>query len=201
MVFDYVIMDEASQVDIKTGALALSCAMNAVIVGDDKQLPNVVSQEEEKALRAIQDFYHIEDSYNAATHSFLQSCVEVFKDAPITLLREHYRCHPKIIEFCNQRFYNGELVAMTTDNTEKNVLKVIRTPKGNHARGHFNQREIDVITNEVLPEYINQGSIGIITPYRLQAEEINKTHREGNCQYRSQISRTRVRHNHYEYGG
>lgn len=46
MVFDYVIMDEASQVDIKTGALALSCAMNAVIVGDDKQLPNVVSREE-----------------------------------------------------------------------------------------------------------------------------------------------------------
>ena len=44
MVFDYVIMDEASQVDIKTGALALSCAMNAVIVGDDKQLPNVVSR-------------------------------------------------------------------------------------------------------------------------------------------------------------
>ena len=55
------------------------------------------------------------------------------------------------------------------------MLKVIRTLKGNHARGHFNQREIDVITNEVLPEYINQGSIGIITPYRLQAEEINKT--------------------------
>lgn len=46
MVFDYVIMDEASQVGIKTGALALSCAMNAVIVGDDKQLPNVVSREE-----------------------------------------------------------------------------------------------------------------------------------------------------------
>ena len=51
MVFDYVIMDEASQVDIKTGALALSCAMNAVIVGDDKQLPNVVGREEELALK------------------------------------------------------------------------------------------------------------------------------------------------------
>lgn len=175
LVFDYVIMDEASQVDIKTGALTLSCAMNAVIVADDKQLPNVVSQEEAKALRAIQDFYHIDDLYNAATHSFLQSCVKVFKDAPITLLREHYRCHPKIIEFCNQRFYNGELIAMTEDNAEKDVLKVIRTPKGNHARGHFNQREIDVITNEVLPQYTNQGSIGIITPYRLQAEELNKT--------------------------
>ena len=97
MVFDYVIMDEASQVDIKTGALALSCAMNAVIVGDDKQIPNVVSLEEALALNAIQTTYNVDDWYNAMTHSFLQSCVEVFTEAPVTLLREHYRCHPKII--------------------------------------------------------------------------------------------------------
>ena len=174
MVFDYVIMDEASQVDIKTGALALSCALNAVIVGDDKQLPNVVSHEESLALNALQAAYDVEDTYNAATHSFLQSCIEVFKEAPVTLLREHYRCHPKIIGFCNKRFYDGELVAMTTDHGEDKVLQVIRTVKGNHARGHFNQREIDVIMREVMPEYVDMGSIGIITPYRLQAEEINK---------------------------
>lgn len=174
MVFDYVIMDEASQVDIKTGALALSCAINAVIVGDDKQLPNVVSREEALALNAIQTTYSVDDRYNAITHSFLQSCTEVFKDVPVTLLREHYRCHPKIIEFCNQRFYNGELVAMTTDNEEDNVLQVVRTAKGNHARGHFNQREIDVIALEVMPEYADAGGVGIITPYRAQAEEVNK---------------------------
>lgn len=174
MVFDYVIMDEASQVDIKTGALALSCAMNAVIVGDDKQLPNVVSHEEALALQAIQLTYKVDDRYNEVTHSFLQSCVEVFKDIPVTLLREHYRCHPKIIEFCNQHFYNGELVAMTVDNAEDNVLQVVQTVEGNHARGHFNQREIDVIVQEVLPQYADSGSIGIITPYRQQADEINK---------------------------
>ena len=174
MVFDYVIMDEASQVDIKTGALALSCAMNTVIVGDDKQLPNVVSREEAQALNAIQSAYNVDDRYNAVTHSFLQSCVEVFKDAPVTLLREHYRCHPKIIEFCNQKFYDGELVAMTTDHGEDKVLQVVRTVKGNHARGHFNQREIDVITQEVMSEYVDMGTVGIITPYRSQAEEINK---------------------------
>ena len=174
MVFDYVIMDEASQVDIKTGALALSCAMNAVIVGDDKQLPNVVSQEEALALQAIQLTYKVDDRYNEVTHSFLQSCVEVFKDIPVTLLREHYRCHPKIIEFCNQHFYNGELVAMTDDNGEDNVLQVVQTVEGNHARGHFNQREIDVIVQEVLPQCADSGSIGIITPYRQQADEINK---------------------------
>lgn len=174
LVFDYVIMDEASQVDIKTGALALSCAMNAVIVGDDKQLPNVVSHEEALALQAIQLTYKVDDRYNEVTHSFLQSCVEVFKDIPVTLLREHYRCHPKIIEFCNQHFYNGELVAMTVDNAEDNVLQVVQTVEGNHARGHFNQREIDVIVQEVLPQCADSGSIGIITPYRQQADEINK---------------------------
>lgn len=174
MIFDYVIMDEASQVDIKTGALALSCAMNAVIVGDNKQLPNVVSREEELALKSIQKTYQVDDRYNAITHSFLQSCIEIFRDAPVTLLREHYRCHPKIIEFCNRRFYNGELVAMTTNEGEKDVLQVIRSVPGNHARGHFNQREIDVITQEVITECAESESIGIITPYRAQAEAINQ---------------------------
>ncbi len=42
--FDYVVIDEASQVDLVTGFLALSCAKNAVIVGDTKQLPNVIPQ-------------------------------------------------------------------------------------------------------------------------------------------------------------
>ena len=177
MVFDYVIMDEASQVDIKTGALALSCATNAVIVGDDKQLPNVVTREDLLVLQSIEDSYQVADSYRASTHSFLQSCAGVFRDAPSTLLREHYRCHPEIIGFCNEQFYDGELVTMTTDTGAGRALQVIRTVKGNHARGLLNQREIDVIAQEVMPELLaeeDMGSVGIITPYKEQAEEINK---------------------------
>ena len=174
MIFDYVIMDEASQVDIKTGALALSCAQNIVIVGDDKQLPNVITREENIALMALLSSFQIDECYNAATHSFLLSCSKVFKEAPTTLLREHYRCHPKIISFCNKRFYEGNLLAMTTDHGEQDVLCVIRTVKGNHARGHLNQREIDVIVQEIIPELSSEeASIGIITPYREQAEAIN----------------------------
>ncbi|WP_404830156.1 AAA domain-containing protein [Segatella bryantii] len=41
------------------------------------------------------------------------------------MLREHYRCHPKIINFCNQEFYDGKLIIMTKDRGEKDVLMAI----------------------------------------------------------------------------
>ena len=37
-IYDYLIVDEASQVDLATGVLALSCARNIVIVGDLKPM-------------------------------------------------------------------------------------------------------------------------------------------------------------------
>lgn len=83
--------------------------------------------------------------------NFLQSVCKVIPNIPQTLLREHYRCHPKIINFCNQKFYSGNLVIMTCDKGEKDVIRAIRTTKGNHSRDHMNQREINVIKEEVLP--------------------------------------------------
>ena len=41
-IYDYLIVDEASQVDLATGVLAFACARNIVIVGDLQQLPNVL---------------------------------------------------------------------------------------------------------------------------------------------------------------
>ena len=42
LIYDFVVIDESSQVDLATGVLALSCAKRVVIVGDLKQLPNVI---------------------------------------------------------------------------------------------------------------------------------------------------------------
>ena len=171
--YDYVIMDEASQVDIATGALALSCAKNAVIVGDLKQLPNVIKSDVRKEAERIMSKYNVSEAYDFAHNSFLQSVVSALPDVPSVLLKEHYRCHPQIISFCNQKFYNGELLVMTEDDNLGKALMAVKTVEGNHARGNYNQRQIDVIKDEILPT-LDVSKIGIITPYNDQVNAIRR---------------------------
>lgn len=174
VVYDYLIMDEASQVDVATGALALSCARNAVIVGDTKQLPNVVTEDVREKAKAVFDSFHIHDGYQF-TKSFLQSVLDVMPDVAQTLLREHYRCHPRIIDFCNQKFYRGELIIMTKDQGEEDVLAVVKTVPGNHMRDHYSQRQIDVIKEEIIPKYVaDPEETGIIAPYKNQVEALER---------------------------
>ena len=172
--YDYLIMDEASQVDVATGALSLSCTQNAVIVGDLKQLPNVVGDEMRKRSDAVFRSYKLPRGYSFSENSFLKSVCSVLPDVPQTLLREHYRCHPKIIGFCNQKFYQNELIIMTEDHSEPDTLGVFKTAAGNHRRGHVNQRQIDVTLREALPVLKDSRpeDIGIVAPYKDQVSAI-----------------------------
>ena len=164
VVYDYLIMDEASQVDIATGALALSSARNAVIVGDTKQLPNIVTNDIKNKAKIIFDTFDMNEGYQY-TKSFLQSILDVIPNVTQILLQEHYRC----------KFYRGELIIMTTDKGEEDVLSVVKTRVGNHERNHYSQRQIDVIKNEIIPKYIsNPKECGIITPYKNQVEALNR---------------------------
>ena len=169
--FDCVIVDEASQVDLLSGVLAMGCAKQLVIVGDPMQLPNVLTEQDAKRAKEVALNYDLPEHARFERHSLLSAVRTAFPEIPETLLREHYRCHPKIIQFCNQKFYGGELLVMTRDQGEADVLKAFMTVEGRHARGRFNQRQIDEITQNVLPELasINQTDIGIVSPFRVQA--------------------------------
>lgn len=173
--YDLVIVDEASQVDVATGALALSCGKRVVIVGDEKQLPNVINEESERlADEAWAQHQPACQAWNYTRNSLLSSAVAMWPHAPSVLLREHYRCHPKIVGFFNHKFYDNKLITMTTDHGESDVMQVVFTVRGNHARGRINQRQIDTIMQEVLPLLRECGvtDIGIISPYRAQVDEL-----------------------------
>ncbi len=181
--FDYVIIDESSQVDLLTGALALSCCKNAIIVGDTKQLPQIVNVKIKEKI----DNNNVDHDYDYFKQNLLSSMIDVYPDSiPKIILKEHYRCHPQIIGFCNQRYYGGELIPFNDGNDCKNPLLLRRTAPGNHMRevtiasdkGKFNQRELDVILEEVLngPDlhtYVKE-KVGITTPYRKQVTKASR---------------------------
>ena len=169
--FDYLIIDEASQGDLLSTIPAMSCARNLVVVGDSRQLQQI--EEELLIPKSVElsKTYDIPSIYHYGANSVLKSVKDAVRDAPVTLLREHYRCAPDIINFCNKMFYNGELVVMT-QNQGKHI-EIIKTVPGNHARknpdgsGLYNQREIDAVAD--ILKSTNAGSIGVITPFRHQA--------------------------------
>jgi len=174
--FDYLIIDEASQGDLLSSTLAISCAKNLVVVGDSRQLQQIDEESLFAQSELLAKEYDVPESYQYASNSILKSVKDSIPDVPTTLLKEHYRCAPDIINFCNKMFYDGELVAMTR-NTGKHI-EIIKTVPGNHARrnpnpmgtGLYNQREIDEIEN-ILKDN-DSKSIGIISPFRYQANLI-----------------------------
>lgn len=155
---DYVIIDEASQQDIIPGILGLGCARNLIIVGDRKQLPHVPVNVD---IAAPAEFY------NCQKYSLLDSCIGVFHNKiPTTLLKEHYRCHPKIIQFCNKQFYDNQLIPMKQDKGEQ-ALSLVVTAKGNHTRNFSNLRELESLGPL---EWDAENSRGFIAPYNAQVD-------------------------------
>jgi len=168
---DYLIIDEASQVSLLLAGLAMSCARRVVVVGDQRQLPPI-------PVDAANGLVPPTPAYDCQLN-LLASLSELYgASLPRTLLREHYRCDPVIIGFCNKKFYESELIPYTTCGPERPMI-VVRTVEGNHMRQHreggrSNHRELDVIAQEVIPEHCRGFAltdIGVTTPYRHQASK------------------------------
>lgn len=166
--YDYLIIDEASQVDLCSAVAAMSCARNLICVGDSKQLPHVVRTNDLKIIKPLTGTFDIPETYEYCSHSLLSFIVEKYGNSiPSTLLKEHFRCDPDIIGFCNKRFYNDELV-IRTEHKEENGVKVFKTlPHSEWER--TNERQCKSIRDEILPE-TGIKDTGIVTPYRAQAD-------------------------------
>lgn len=104
-IYDYVIIDEASQLG-PDAIFLLYISKNIIIVGDDKQTsPEYIGVESNtmtpfinRHLKGIpfKDHYGTEFSFFDHAKRFCEG---------VTVLREHFRCMPEIIEFSNKLFY------------------------------------------------------------------------------------------------
>ncbi len=169
--YDCVIIDESSQVDLISAVIAFSVAKRVVLVGDEKQLPHVVKSQLLPMLNNIFAEYKLPEYFDYAKNSILHCVLKKEKNIVSTLLNEHYRCDPQIIGFCNKRFYNGELV-IRTPHVEGNGVTIVS--HGSHfERNRANEREVDIIEKEIMKE-LPADKTGIIAPYNNQILLLNE---------------------------
>ena len=177
--FDYLIVDESSQVNMASAILSMRIAKNIVVVGDIRQLPQIDDFTFDERNKVLLKEFNVSNAYSYYGNSIMSSLLSLYGDRiPKQMLKEHYRCAPEIINFCNKEFYDDELIVYTKSKDNITSMKVVKTVAGNFARknttgtGQYNQREIDEIENLINTEKMDD--IGVITPYWYQAELIQK---------------------------
>ena len=167
--FDLLIIDEASQVDLCTGIIALSCAKNVVIVGDDKQLPCVISTEDEKDLKELNASTQIDKKYlYQKGQSILTSIQQAIPNIPNVTLCEHYRCDPYIINFCNKCFYDNKLIIHSKRDNSVPLTILLTKPS---AQGHFNPRQDAEIKKFIKENGYSENDIMYCTPFCEHAQK------------------------------
>lgn len=179
--FDILIIDEASQCDIASALPLLYRAKRAVIIGDPKQLRHICKMREQEDAR-LQQKHGIVIQWSYPQTSLFDMAMAL-ADGNIVQLRDHHRSHPDIIGFSNGQFYGGTL-RMATD--LRNLKRSGNQPaiRWLHQAGStvrpasgsaINEEEANEVVStlrKLIVESDYQGTIGVVTPYRKQADRI-----------------------------
>ncbi|OGI04209.1 MAG: hypothetical protein A2Y25_08885 [Candidatus Melainabacteria bacterium GWF2_37_15] len=178
--FDVAIIDESSQCDIAGCIPILFRAKKAIIVGDDKQLPHLSFLEKAKE-QSFLNKYNMPDKYQLMWRYRTNSMFDVahYYATSSVLLDEHFRSYPEIIEFSNKEFYGSRLKIMkrqiSVDKVSCVELNVLENAKVD-LDSTRNMAEVEKIidrVHQIIQENEN-GSIGIISPFRGQVELVKK---------------------------
>lgn len=171
--FDYLIIDESSQVDIIKSAVCFSCSRNVVVVGDSMQLAHIVDKRSKDAAEQMHAKYNISSAYDYVEQNILNSLKSLYRDKlKSVLLKEHYRCHPTIIGFCNKKYYFNKLVIMTS--ADNHPFRIVETNVAG-GKDNYNQRQIYETDFYIRKNYAaDYTKVGVIAPYRQHADMLKK---------------------------
>ncbi|MCK5459647.1 AAA family ATPase [Candidatus Parcubacteria bacterium] len=192
-IFDYVIFDEASQIDLPSAAPALYRAKNAVVVGDPMQLPHIVgiTKDLDKEIAKTYGLYDHKDLYPLKIMYYnvsLYRCAESFSDKSPVLLAKHYRSEDQIINLCNRVFYDNRLTISSNLNYSNwpNSLPlgiqwedckgtVIKPSSGGSRINKDEALKINEVFQDILKKINNTKlTVGIVTPYNRQVKQIRQ---------------------------
>lgn len=202
--FSTAIVDEASQLLEPHLIGILSKVDRFILIGDEKQLPAVVTQKpadtvvDDPALTAIP----LHDLRVSLFERLLGQCKANGWHDCYGMLIEQARMHVKVAEFANTEFYGGRLRPLRpdqeaalarfdprSDNPHERVLAkgrvvFVHCPKdadGQPKVSRFEARQAARFVHTIADCYggeFNARTVGVITPYRAQIAEIRRHLRE-----------------------
>lgn len=106
--FNLVIMDEAGQCNIAHSLIPICRAENLLLVGDPNQLKPVILLEEHVNDKLI-DKFNVPELYDYKNYSILDVMKNHDNISKYILIKYHYRCGKKIIQYSNERYYRSAL--------------------------------------------------------------------------------------------
>ena len=167
--FDLVIMDESGQCNPAHALLPIARATNLLLVGDPNQLKPVITLQED-VNENLKEKYNISNSYDYCTNSILDIMKNHDNISRYILLRYHYRCGRKIINFSNQRYYNNQLNIDAIKETGELQLLNIKNVNRTERNTAFEEAKAIV-------DYIKRNNLKdttIVTPFVNQQSLLKK---------------------------
>lgn len=188
--FDYVIIDEASQCNISYSLPAMYRAKHTIFFGDTLQMRDTTTAFKSNArLEALAQKHSIpEDLQIKASEDSVKSVMDIAKLSGFqtTVLRNHYRSPNELIGFSNEWFYeprgrrlqvvNDDILAMDDGRVLKNHVvavnpKIELSEKTNVTEAYYIKQLIaDIKSNERTKD----KSIAVLTFFNEQAELLRR---------------------------
>lgn len=159
--FDMVIIDEASQCNTAVSLVPIIRGESLMLVGDPQQL-NPVILLGELDNQKLRKKYNISDEYDYRENSIYKTFLSCDSVSDEILLHSHYRCHKKIIEFNNKKYYNSRL-HIASDSKETEPLVYIDVPGSQGDEKNTSPGEVLQIVKYASAN--RDKNIGVITPF------------------------------------
>ena len=189
-IVDQVIVDESSQCLPAYVIPVMFRAKRIIVVGDEKQF-KPITQIKEKAHKLLLERYKMSDEerslYFTENSAYDIAQYHLDRNKYKLMLKEHFRCSKEIASFINDTVYSGKMRIRSGEHGfnfpqncgYKHAVEWVDVRNNNEG-------EIDAVIERlrILVKNEYNGSIGIISPLRITANEINeRIYHEGLSKY------------------